>query len=58
MVTSSQYMGRVISAVDHDCLEGFRNFTRAKEVWKNMTSILIREGAKPRVSFFFFKATF
>ena len=34
-----------------------RNLERARAVWGRMTRILIREGGRPRVSGFFFKAS-
>ena len=43
-------------AADNDWPALVRNFSRARAVWKRMTKILIREGAEPRVSGFFFKA--
>ena len=55
MVTSFRYLGRVISAADEDCTAVVRNLSRARVVWKSMTRILSREGAKPRVSKFSLK---
>ena len=55
MVTSFRYLGRVISAADDDWTVVFQNLVRAREVWKTIKRILIREGAEPAVSVFFFK---
>ena len=56
MVTSFQYLGRVISAADNDWPAVVRNLSQERVVWKSMTRILIREGAEPQVSRFFFKS--
>ena len=53
MMKSFKYMGRVISALDHDCLAVIRNLAKAQEVWQRMTRILVREGADPGMSDFF-----
>ena len=56
MVTSFQYLGKVISAADDNSPAVFRNFSRASAVWKRITILLSREGADPRLSGFLFKA--
>ena len=56
MVTSFRYLGRVVSAADKDWLAVIRNMEKAQAVQKNIIRILIREGERPRVSGFFFKA--
>ena len=56
MVTSFQYLGRVISAADNDWRAVVSNLSRARLVWKRTARILSREGAEPRLSIFFFKA--
>ena len=56
MVNYFRYLGRVISTVGYDCTEMVSNLSRVREVWKRMTRNLIREGAVPWVSGFFFKA--
>ena len=56
MVTSFQYLGRVISSADDDWPAVVRNLSRSRAVWKWTTVILSREGAEPRLSVFFFKA--
>ena len=55
MVTSFKYLGQVISDTDDDWTEVVTNFAWEKMVWRSMTYIIIREGATPRVSGFFFK---
>ena len=55
MTTSFRYLGRVISAADNNWPEVVRNLAKARAVWKRVARILIREGARPRVSVFFFK---
>ena len=44
MVTSFQYMGKVILAADDDWPAVVRNLSRARAVWKRITIILSREG--------------
>ena len=46
----------MISAADDGWLEVVRNLAKTREVWQRLTRILIREGAPPRVSIFFFEA--
>ena len=41
---------------DNDCPALVRNLSRVREVWKRTTRILRREGEKPQVYGFFFKA--
>ena len=53
MVNSFIYLVQVISAADDDYPEVVRNLFLAREVWRRMTRILIREGAALRVSGFF-----
>ena len=56
MLTSFKYLGIVLSAADDDWPEVVRNLVKARTVWHRMSRILIREGARPRVSGFFFKS--
>ena len=56
MVSSSKYLGRAISVADDDCPAVIHNLVKACAVWRRMTKILSREGARPPVSGFFFKA--
>ena len=56
MVTSFQYLGRVISAADDDWPAVVSNLSQERVVSKSMTRILGREAAEPQVSSFFFKA--
>ena len=53
MVTSFQYLGRVISAAYDEWPEVVRNLFRVREVWKSMTRILSRDGTELRVYGFF-----
>ena len=55
-VTSFRCLGRVISAAENNYTEIVSNLSRARAVRKRTTIILIREGAEPRVSGFFFKS--
>ena len=41
--------------MDDDLLVVVRNLAKVRVVWQRMTRILIREGAEPRLSRFFFK---
>ena len=54
MSTSVRYPGIVISTVDDDWTAVIRNLAKAWPMWRRVTSILIRERARPRVSGFFF----
>ena len=56
MVNSFRYLGRVISAADDNWPAVIRNLAKAWLVWRRTMRILIREGARPRVYGFFFKA--
>ena len=56
MLTSFKYLGRVISVTDNNWPALVSNLARAKNFWSRMLHILIREGAAPRVSGFFFMA--
>ena len=58
MVLSFKYLGKVLSVSDGDSTAVVQNLTKAKRVWQRMSRILVREGARPRVSVFFFKAVF
>ena len=55
MVPSFKYLGRLLSAADDDWPAVIRNRTKARAVWRRMSRILSREGARPRLSDFFFK---
>ena len=55
IVTSFQYLGRVISESDYDWPLVLNNFSRERAVWKRMDVILSREGAELQVSRFFSK---
>ena len=55
MVTSLQYLGRVILAADDNWTAVVGNLSRVRTVWKRMTRIFSREGVEPRVSGFFFE---
>ena len=46
----------MISAADDDWPAVVRKLSQAREVWRRVAHILIREGESPRVSVFFFKA--
>ena len=46
----------MILVADDDWPSVARNLSRERAVWKRMIIILIRKGAEPRVSRFFFKA--
>ena len=56
MVTSFRYLGRVILTVDDNWPEVIRNLVNPRAVCRRIIRILSREGARPRVSGFFFKA--
>ena len=56
VVTYFRYLGIVILVADDDWPAVVRNMAKARAVWRRMTSILSREGARLRVPGFFFKA--
>ena len=56
MVNSFKYLGQVISETDNECPAVVRNLSQARAVWSRISRILIREGERPQVSGFFFKA--
>ena len=55
-ITSFRYLGRVISVADNNWTAVDRNFSKERDMWRKMASILSREGEEPWVSGFFFKA--
>ena len=56
MVTSFQYLGRVILAADNDWLAVVQNLARKMVVRKRMKRIFSRKGSEPLVSGFPCKA--
>ena len=55
-VTSFKYLGRVLMSEDDYWLAVAVNLSKARKIWVQMTRILIREGAEPKVSVLLFKA--
>ena len=55
-VTSFKYLGWVLTAADNDWPVIVGNLKKSRKSWAQLTSILVREGANPRVSGMFFKA--
>ena len=56
MVKSFKYLGRVLSAADNDWTLVVQNLAKVRMAGRRMSRILIREGARPQVSIFFFKS--
>ena len=56
MVLYFKYLGIVISSVEYDWTEVIQKLSKARMVWQRMPIIISREGTRPRVSNFFFKA--
>ena len=56
MVPYFKYLEKVLLAEDDDWPAVIWNLTKARAVWRIMTRILSREGARPQVSGFFFKS--
>ena len=56
MLTSFNYLGRVISEADNDWTVVVSNLSWEKKVWRRMLRIISREGVAPQVSGVFFKA--
>ena len=56
MVTSFKYLGRVLLVVDDDWPMVVRNIVNTRTLWWRIPRILSREGARLRVSGFFFNA--
>jgi hypothetical protein len=55
-VSQFRYLGRILSEVDSDWPALRRNLTRARQRWAMISRLLVREGASPRVSGYFYKA--
>ena len=55
-VPSFKYLGRIMTAGDHDWPVVAGNLVKAQMSWGRLTRILIREGAEKRTSETFFKA--
>ena len=55
MVTSFKYLGRVLWVADDELMMVVLNVVKARPVWWIMSKILSWEGARPRISGFFFK---
>ena len=55
-VTNFCYLGRPLSEVDSDWPALRRNLTKARQRWAMISRIIVREGATPRVSGYFYKA--
>ena len=55
MVTSFKYLGRVLWVADDELMTVVLNVVKARPVWWIMSKILSWEGARPRVSGYFFK---
>ena len=55
-VTAFRYLVRVLTAVDDDCLAVVGNLGKSRKSWGQLSWILIREGADPKVSVIFYKA--
>ena len=55
-VTTSKYLGRVMTAGYDDWPEVIGNLQMARNSWGRLSRILIREGADLKVSVHFFKA--
>ena len=58
MVTSFQYLGRLILAADNNWPAVVRNLSRVRAVWKRTMRILSTEGTEPRVSGLFLNPWF
>ena len=57
MVTSFKYLGRVVLLLeDDDWPTVVQNIVKVRTMWWRMSRILSREGERPRVYVFFFKA--
>ena len=54
-VSTFRYLGRVLTAVDGDCLAVVGNLGKAWKSWWRLSRILSREGADPNVSGIFYK---
>ena len=56
-VTAFKYLVRVMTAGDDDWSEVAGTLQKARKSWGQMSRILSQEGADPKVSEYFFKAT-
>ena len=55
-VTDFKYLGRILTASDENWTSVVGNIWKARKIWSQLTSILGRYGAIPRVSGMLFKA--
>ena len=55
MMTSFRYLVRLILAANDDWPAVIRNMAKARAVWRRITNIFIRKGARSWVYIFFFK---
>ena len=55
-VHSFKYLGRILSTTDNDCLALTWNLAKSRKQWARVSTVLAREGAKPKVSAMFYKA--
>ena len=55
-VAKFRYLGRTLDQTDDDCPAVRRNIMRASSVWGRLRTLLLREGAEPRVLEIFYRA--
>ena len=55
-VTTFRYLGRPLSATDNDWPALYWNLRKARQRWAQISRVLAREGASPKVSGMFYKA--
>ena len=55
-VHTFRYLGRPLSTTDNDWPALYWNLAKARQRWKAITRVLVREGVTPRVSGMFYKA--
>jgi hypothetical protein len=51
-----RYLGRLLSSTDNDWPDVQKNIVKARKRWAQISKLLVREGATPRVSGKFYKA--
>jgi hypothetical protein len=56
-VTSFRYLGHTITSRDTDWMAAHQNLQKAQQRWMHISRVLSREGASPRISAMFYKAT-
>ena len=55
-VESFKYLGRILHWADENCPAGLRNIPRARQIWRQIWKLMMREGADPIITEKFYHA--